>query len=759
MSSCSAEEIAEKKRIALEKLNAKKASLKSATTQNKNCSNVTPPHKNTYTAPQPVKPVSIIKTISPTSKVILPNNASINFYHNKNNNNNQSEPPKNNASNNVVENKASSFLNALKQSSTFPQRANARESTHPYHRKAVQSTSHSATKGPTLSCPPTKLAPVFVKTVSCKVYVISRHTFAVQPSGFHAQLIEVFKTIPSKNFDRNTRIWSFALRDYQLVQKKVADLKPDVVIGVIPKIVLHLCQMPPKELDRSCLSNIESTLADKLLPFQQEAVCFAIAQHGRVMICDEMGLGKTYQALAIADFYREDWPLLICTTASTREPWATHIRQLLPKIPCHYIQVLTNTQQYFGDAKVLITSYNMMEKHMSDLLARSFGFVIFDESHMLKNQKAKCTVVADRLSMQAKHVVLLSGTPALSRPLELFTQIQMIDRKFMNFMDFTSRYCDGKQSTFGWDATGQSNLEELNVVLKLKYMVRRTKAEVLPELAEKFRETVVLDPALVWSNDSSKDTLDEVSKNYLASKGKQKEEMLLRLYAETANVKKHAVCSYIKALVKENKKFIVFGHHRIMLDSITECLVKLKVKFVRIDGSTRNDLRAEYVDRFQNKSSCKVAVLSLKACNSGITLTAAELIIFAELDWNPSTLAQAESRAHRIGQEKQVICRYLMATKTADDFIWNMLKNKQDVLNRAGLFCEDLQDAKSTAAPLMSNTLEKFYSPSNRTKQQSAPVKEPISKKINADKNESSNELNTFLKDDDDDDAFMDLVF
>lgn len=50
-----------------------------------------------------------------------------------------------------------------------------------------------------------------------------------------------------------------------------------------------------------------------------------------------------------------------------------------------------------------------------------------------------------------------------------------------------SRYCDGKQTNFGWDATGQSNLRELRVVLNLKYMIRRTKAEVLTDLSEKFR--------------------------------------------------------------------------------------------------------------------------------------------------------------------------------------------------------------------------------------------------------------------------------
>lgn len=83
-------------------------------------------------------------------------------------------------------------------------------------------------------------------------------------------------------------------------------------------------------------------------------------------------------------------------------------------------------------------------------------------------------------------------------------------------------------------------------------------------------------------------------------------------------------------------KFIVFAHHRVMLDAISNCLNKLKVKYIRIDGSTRQQERGEFIDEFQKKKSCKVAVLSLGACNSGITLTAAELILFAELTWNPS---------------------------------------------------------------------------------------------------------------------------
>lgn len=89
-------------------------------------------------------------------------------------------------------------------------------------------------------------------------------------------------------------------------------------------------------------------------------------------------------------------------------------------------------------------------------------------------------------------------------------------------------------------------------------------------------------------------------------------------------------------MLKEPQKFIVFAHHRVMLDGICDCLNKHGIAYIRIDGSTRSQDRAELIDLFQRKANCKIAVLSLGACNSGITLTAAELIIFAELSWNPS---------------------------------------------------------------------------------------------------------------------------
>lgn len=566
--------------------------------------------------------------------------------------------------------------------------------------------------------------PVPRQIITCTCYMISSQRFVVNPSEFSSKIIEIFKSIPSKNYDPNNRLWSFDIKDYDLVHERFENLKPNITIKHIPKKVIKLCTSEQKELNYSCLASLNHDIRESLLPFQREGVCFGISKHGRVLIADEMGLGKTYQALALADFYRDDFPVLIATTALTRNSWVTHIRKLLPYIACQHVCCLTTAQDYFSDAKIVVSSYSLLEKCHDKLLEMNFGVLIMDESHTLKNSKAKCTAVVDNLSKKARRIIMLTATPALSRPVELYSQLKMIDHSFLNFMDYTTRYCDGKSTAFGWNANGQSNLCELNVILNNKFMIRRLKADVLPQLAEKNRETLFLDPELIWSGHLTKESMDGFKDSLSQTVGRDNETILLNYYAQTAIVKSKAVCSYLKSLVKENIKFIVFAHHKVMLDNISTCLKNLDVKHIRIDGSTSNDLRSKYLDTFQKNEKCQVAVLSLKACNTGITLTAAQLIVFAELDWNPSTLVQAESRAHRIGQEGTVTCRYLLAQNTADDIIWKMLNQKQEVLCKAGLFCENLQNNQHINVPSSSGNIQKYLIASPRPKDKTKVLKE-----------------------------------
>lgn len=93
------------------------------------------------------------------------------------------------------------------------------------------------------------------------------------------------------HLDRNTKIWSFCLKDYDVLQERVNRLNPDVLIGTLPKFVLTLLRTPKDDIDYSCLSAIEPKLIDSLMGFQKEGVCYGIDKHGRCMIADDMGLG------------------------------------------------------------------------------------------------------------------------------------------------------------------------------------------------------------------------------------------------------------------------------------------------------------------------------------------------------------------------------------------------------------------------------------------------------------------------------------
>lgn len=91
----------------------------------------------------------------------------------------------------------------------------------------------------------------------------------------------------------DSKIWSFNIKDYDLVRERVGNLNPDVVIGTIPKFVLNLLKNNPEtETSHSYLSAIEPTLASALLSFQRDGVSFGIEKGGRCMIADDMGLGK-----------------------------------------------------------------------------------------------------------------------------------------------------------------------------------------------------------------------------------------------------------------------------------------------------------------------------------------------------------------------------------------------------------------------------------------------------------------------------------
>ncbi|XP_023944992.2 SWI/SNF-related matrix-associated actin-dependent regulator of chromatin subfamily A-like protein 1 [Bicyclus anynana] len=554
------------------------------------------------------------------------------------------------------------------------------------------------------------------KVVSGTVYLISEQRFEVNPSEFCTPLINIFKSLPSRSYDSKTKLWNFSINDYQEFITKVGPLAPHIVLGPLPPYVLKILNDNVTDPNTVDLSPIEKTLRNKLMPFQEEGVRFGIARRGRCMIADDMGLGKTFQALAIASYYAHDWPMLIVTTSSLRETWQSKIRELLPSVPSMNVVTLTTSKDspLVADkqTQVVIVSYKITSMHTDLLKSKKFGVLIIDESHYLKSHRAQCTTALVGIARQCARVVLLSGTPALSRPAELYTQLALIEpRLFASFTDYGKRYCAGKQTHFGWDMTGQSNLAELQVILQKRFLIRRTKEQVLTTLEEKTRESVLLDQSLLQFSKDEQQGLSQMAAQYASSKSAERHAALITFFSESATVKIPAICKFIKQQLKEGShKFLIFAHHRNMIDAICCTLDEAATYYICIVGSTPPRIRAEQVEKFQSSASCRCAVLSITAANAGLTLTAADEVLFAELHWNPGILTQAESRAHRLGRAGGVRVRYLLASGTADDFMWPMLQDKLNVLNNVGLSGDTFEDTTMKHQESQ-NTITQYLSP------------------------------------------------
>jgi hypothetical protein len=105
---------------------------------------------------------------------------------------------------------------------------------------------------------------------------------------------------------------------------------------------------------------------------------------------------------------------------------------------------------------------------------------------------------------------------------------------------------------------------------------------------------------------------------------------------------------------------------------------------MRIDGQVNNEKRHECVNYFQNSEECRIAILAITACATGLTLTKASTVVFAEMYFTPAILIQAEDRAHRIGQGHNCVnVHYLFGKDTIDELIFPELEKKFSVVSNA----------------------------------------------------------------------------
>ncbi|KAL7452364.1 hypothetical protein ACHAWC_004087, partial [Mediolabrus comicus] len=464
---------------------------------------------------------------------------------------------------------------------------------------------------------------------------------------------------------------------------------------------------------------------------------------GRILLADEMGLGKTISSLAIMSAYQQnEWPLLILCPASLRYTWPAEIEKFLPWITPQSTHVVRGADDVTFAAEIvkwrkkqreqqlnnndnkpkkkppyqiIICTYSLLQSRwaVSKALQNcNFQCVIADESHNLKDNKSQRCQLALPIMKKAKRLVLLSGTPALNRPVELYPQLIALDptgRIFpgggnMSFTQYTRRYCAAKQKRFGWDVKGISNADELHQCLK-KIMLRRLKSQVLQDLPSKQRSIVpiimkdaekIKESQYVMENWAAackaRDNISELDADDVAQAAvRDSQRAMMQAYQAGGIAKASAVAEFIIDWLRgcdSTQKLVVFAHHQDVMNAISTAIsteFKGKLGMMRIDGSVSPQERAKRVKQFQTNKGVRLALLSMTAAGVGLTLTAASNIIFAELHWTPGVLAQAEDRCHRIGQQSSVNVTYCICKDedlSIDMAIWKMLTNKTGNLSK-----------------------------------------------------------------------------
>ncbi len=449
-----------------------------------------------------------------------------------------------------------------------------------------------------------------------------------------------------------------------------------------------------------------------LLKYQRAGISYFSkkSRNGRGLLADDMGLGKTIQGIGLAKFYKKDWPVVVVAPASLLLNWKKEFVKWLPKdLTEDDVYVMKNGKMN-PRGKVTICSFNYTIKK-ADKLAQYLsgrGVVLVDEAHNIKNIEAQRTQAVIKLAHSSKRYLAMTGTPLLNRPEELFSILHSIDPvEWHSYRNFMFDYCDAQEVNIKNRrcllSTGVSNDNVLFKKLRDTLMCRRLKKDVLTQLPPKRRYTLSLDANVNEVNQTQEYLelyreiicyglvnndydLEKTKRFVLSERTIDAGKGLFEAYQLTGRSKIKPLCQWLEDKIGgELNKVIIFGHHAKFLDALQTQIDGINEKkkkgdkpigYMRIDGQTSKEKRFANQEKFQNDEDCNVAILSINAANSGLTLTAASVLIMGELPWTPGVSRQAEDRVHRIGQLNDVDIYYTIADNTLDGALWEMLQNK-----------------------------------------------------------------------------------
>lgn len=412
-------------------------------------------------------------------------------------------------------------------------------------------------------------------------------------------------------------------------------------------------------------------------------------------LADDMGLGKTLQTISFLQYVKEKYPgstqLVVCPTSLIFN-WESELQKFCPslKYHVHYGAQRAMNQTHFNDFDLVLTTYGVVRSDIEELSQFLWQYVILDESQAIKNPDALVTKAVRQL--RAANRIILSGTPIQNNTSDIFAQFSFLNPGILGNREYFNR-------EFAVPIDKFANPQKTRELRKLIYpfTLRRTKEQVASDLPDKTVSVLwcTMEPEQRriynhYRDGYRKRLLKKIDEEGIGRSGMDVLEALLRLrqICDHPALVDHGAGETpgsvkIEELIREvqentgDHKLLVFSQFTQMLQLIKEEFEKAGVTYCYLDGKTPLPKRKEQVTQFQEDSSIKAFLISLKAGGVGLNLTVADYVYLVDPWWNPAAEQQAIDRAHRIGQKRKVFAYKMICKDSVEERILKLQEKKQ----------------------------------------------------------------------------------
>ncbi|XP_048568799.1 probable chromatin-remodeling complex ATPase chain isoform X2 [Triticum urartu] len=399
------------------------------------------------------------------------------------------------------------------------------------------------------------------------------------------------------------------------------------------------------------------------------------------ILADEMGLGKTLQTISLLGYLHEfrgiTGPHMVVAPKSTLGNWMKEIQRFCPVLRA--VKFLGNPEERNhirenllapGKFDVCVTSFEMAIKEKTALRRFSWRYIIIDEAHRIKNENSLLSKTMRLFSTNYR--LLITGTPLQNNLHELWSLLNFLLPEI-----FSSAETFDEWFQISGENDQHEVVQQLHKVLR-PFLLRRLKSDVEKGLPPK-KETIL------------KVGMSEMQKQYYRALLQKDLEVInaggerKRLLNIAMQLRKCCNHPYLfqgaepgppyttgdhlienagkmvlldKLLPKlkaRDSRVLIFSQMTRLLDILEDYLMYRGYQYCRIDGNTGGDDRDASIEAFNKPGSEKfIFLLSTRAGGLGINLATADIVVLYDSDWNPQVDLQAQDRAHRIGQKKEV---------------------------------------------------------------------------------------------------------